>query len=63
MLPPECLNVILDSAAKRAEVKETSDTAVDLKRGHSKELALKKVFNVLTLVLLGQVFSRRDLDL
>lgn len=63
MLPPERLNVVFDCAAEGAEVKESSDTAVDLERGHSEELALQKVFNILALVFLGQVFSGWDLDL
>ena len=57
VLPPELLDIVLDSTAKRTVVEETCDTTVDLEAWYCEELALHQILDITTLVLLGQVFG------
>ena len=57
MLSPDSLNVGLEHGAKWAIIIQARDTTVDLEGGHIEELLTEKIFALLALVLLGQVFD------
>jgi hypothetical protein len=54
VVPPKCLNVVLDSTAERTVVEESSDTAIDLEGWCDEELSLEQVLAFFSLVFLGQ---------